>query len=373
MENTATATIAQPDAGLTAPDMRSYDERVADESYRLSLMTALVCFLAGIFAPISLVQRLVFVIFLIANPDDIETAAKFSFLGRSTAYGLRGQLYTLSSPDDVGAILQSKKGRGPYSPLVSIEGKILGLLESNNFHTLQEIREAIKGKFNVTCNLKTLSSFLKAHGYKKQKCGSIPSKADVAAQKEFYFKTLFPLMERARQGKALLFFVDASHFVFGSDFLGSVYSKTRRFTKTSSGRKRYNVLGALNWVTKQIVTVCNKGYVNAKTVMALLDKIRKENPGKEIHIVLDNANYQHCKAVMEHMESLSINWHFLPTYSPNLNLIERAWGFVKRELRKNVYTDFAAFCEEIDRIIDSTATTNKGKFDSLIGEKAAVR
>ena len=46
---------------------------------------------------------------------------------------------------------------------------------------------------------------------------------------------------------------------------------------------------------------------------------------------------------------------------------------MKRELRKNVYTDFAAFCEEIDRIIDSTATTNKGKFDSLIGEKAAVR
>jgi hypothetical protein len=42
-------------------------------------------------------------------------------------------------------------------------------------------------------------------------------------------------------------FIDASHFVMGCDFLGYIYGKARRFIKTYSGRKRYNILEALNY------------------------------------------------------------------------------------------------------------------------------
>jgi transposase len=41
-----------------------------------------------------------------------------------------------------------------------------------------------------------------------------------------------------------------------------------------------------------------------------------------ITLVLDNARYQKCKIVEELALSLSIELLYLPSYSPNLNLIE---------------------------------------------------
>jgi hypothetical protein len=86
------------------------------------------------------------------------------------------------------------------------------------------------------------------------KCGSLPAKADPAAQQLFYEEVLHPLMQKAKKNKIVLLFVDASHFVMGCDYLGYIYGKVRRFVRTYSGRNRYNVLGALNFYTKKITT-----------------------------------------------------------------------------------------------------------------------
>lgn len=123
------------------------------------------------------------------------------------------------------------------------------------------------------------------------KCGSIPAKADVARQRAFYDDTLCPLMEKAKEGKLALLFLDASHFVMGCDFLGYIYGRTRRFVKTFSGRKRYNVLGALDFVSKKMVTVANDSYITASEVCAMLRKIAAAYAGQEVHLVLDNARY----------------------------------------------------------------------------------
>ena len=61
-----------------------------------------------------------------------------------------------------------------------------------------------------------------------------------------------------------LLFMDASHFVMGCDFLGRVYSRTRRFVKTFSGRRRFNVLGALDFVTGKVLTVTNDSYITGQ-------------------------------------------------------------------------------------------------------------
>ena len=74
------------------------------------------------------------------------------------------------------------------------------------------------------------------------KSGSIPAKADAVVQWRYYDTILLPLMSKAKKNKLTLLFLDGSHFVMGCDFLGHIYGKTRRFIKTFSGRKRYNVL-----------------------------------------------------------------------------------------------------------------------------------
>ena len=113
-------------------------------------------------------------------------------------------------------------------------------------------------------------------------------------------------MSKAAEDKLVLLFLDASHFVMGCDFLGYIYGKVRRFVKTFSGRKRYNVLGALNFVTKKVTTVANDAYITATEVCEMLRKVAAEYKGKAIHIVLDNARYQKCEVVMNLADKLLI-------------------------------------------------------------------
>lgn len=179
-------------------------------------------------------------------------------------------------------------------------------------------------------------------------------------------------MERARSGEVALLFLDASHFVMGCDFLGYIYSKSRRMIRTWSGRKRYNVLGAIDFVTKRVFTVTNAEYMTAVQVNTMLRKLSEAYAGKEIHIVLDNARYQKCKIVQDLAGELGIRLEYIPPYSPNLNLIERAWKFVKGELRTKYYDDFTVFCERIDAILAGTCSVYKKQMDRLVGEKVQM-
>ena len=178
-------------------------------------------------------------------------------------------------------------------------------------------------------------------------------------------------MKKAKRKNSahVLLFMDASHFVHGCDFLGGVYSKARRFVRTFSGRKRYNVLGAINFMTKKVHTVTNTTYITATEICQMLRKVSSEYAGKKIHIVLDNARYQKCEIVTSLAKELSIDLVYLPPYSPNLNLIERLWKFTKGKLRVKYYGNFKSFREAIDSIIDGTSTVFKDQVTSLIGEK----
>lgn len=204
------------------------------------------------------------------------------------------------------------------------------------------------------------------------KCGSLPAKADPEKQRVFYCNVLKPLMDRAKSGKATLLFVDASHFVMGCDFLGYIYGKVRRFIKTYSGRRRYNVLGALNFVTKKVTTVTNDAYITASEICDLLRKVAAEYAGTPIYLILDNARYQKCAVVAELAMRLGIRLVFIPPYSPNLNLIERLWKHVKNRLRTKYYDDFNAFQKKIDAIVNNTDKCDNAIINKLIGEKVQL-
>ena len=176
-------------------------------------------------------------------------------------------------------------------------------------------------------------------------------------------------MKGAEDGKLALLFMDASHFVLGCDYLGCIYCRLRRFVKTFSGRKRYNVLGAIDFVTKRVLTVTNDSYITATEVCNMLRKIAHEYPKKTVHLVMDNARYQKCEVVQKLATELGIILQYIPAYSPNLNLIERLWKFVKGELRSNYYDNFCTFQKKIDSIIESTTRENLPKIKKLIGEK----
>jgi transposase len=211
-------------------------------------------------------------------------------------------------------------------------------------------------------------ALFKKNGYKPLKVGFLPAKADVNAQKKFIENTLQPLIERAKTGVIHLFFVDVSHFVMGG-FVGHLWSKVRCFVKTSSSRSRYNVLGALNFITKKVETITHDTYITAEQVIMLIDKLVARYTSGVIHLVLDNTRYQHCKRVEDYAASKKVELVFLPTYSPNLNLIERLWKFVKSEvLNAAYYGSFDGFKRSIDGCIGETDKKHLGRINTLISK-----
>lgn len=200
----------------------------------------------------------------------------------------------------------------------------------------------------------------------------MPAKADPTKQRIFYNNTLKPLMDQAKAGKATLLFMDASHFVMGCDFLGYIYGIVRRFIKTFSGRRRYNVLGALNFISKKVSTVTNDTYITATEICTLLKKVAIEYASMPIYIILDNARYQKCAIVAELASQLGIHLVYIPPYSPNLNLIERLWKHVKNSLRTQYYDNFDVFMNTIDTIISNTDKCDFEIINRLIGEKVQL-
>jgi transposase len=178
---------------------------------------------------------------------------------------------------------------------------------------------------------------------------------------------LEPRLEEAKNGERKVYFVDAAHFVMGS-FLGWLWCFSRIFVRSSSGRKRFNVLGALCATTHQLVTVCNTEYINALSVCDLLSKLRKTvGDSIPITLVLDNARYQKCKLVWSMAQTLGIELLYLPPYSPNLNLIERFWKFTKKKvLYSRYYETFVDFQNAITDLLDSAAERYSDELDTLL-------
>ena len=123
-------------------------------------------------------------------------------------------------------------------------------------------------------------------------------------------------------------------------------------------------------MTHRLIRVTNRGYINAESVCALLRSVAGTAVGLPITSVLDNARYQKCAVVQALAESLGIELLYLPSYSPNLNLIERLWRFVRKQSLESIYyEDFGQFTAAIDRCLDCLHTVHKGERQTLLALK----
>jgi transposase len=151
---------------------------------------------------------------------------------------------------------------------------------------------------------------------------------------------------------------------------GRLWGKVRLWVRTASGRKRYNILGALNFISKKIETVANDSYITSTQVVEMLENIAVNYAGKPISIILDNARYQRCAFVIEKAATLGIDLVFLPTYSPNLNLIERVWKFTKSQVLNAAYIEtFDVYCNTILNFVDSVEVLHADKMTTLVTDK----
>jgi transposase len=181
---------------------------------------------------------------------------------------------------------------------------------------------------------------------------------------------LDPRINEAKTGKRKLYFVGAAHFVLGG-YLACLWCFVRVYLPTPCGRQRFNVLGALDAITHELVLECNDKYINSQSVCNLLEKISQLQIGIPITVVLDNAKYQRCELVRIFAGKLNIELLYLPSYSPNLNIIERLWKWVKKDcLYCKYYEKFKDFKMAIEKSLSKVdLKENKAEFDSLFNLK----
>lgn len=237
-------------------------------------------------------------------------------------------------------------------------------------HIVAQASQDIEKLTGIKLSLSACRDFMRKRlGMKCRKMGVVPSKADLDKQKAFLHDTLVPLLEEEKQGKRRVFFVDAAHFVMGA-FLGMLWCFERLFLKSSSGRKRYNVLGAYSVKGTELITLTNDAYINSNTLVDLLTTINRLHPATAITLVMDNARYQRCDKVIDKANELGIDLLFLPPYSPNLNLIERMWKFTKKQcLYNRYYETFHQFKAAINDCLDKVQSTFSEQVKTLLNPK----
>jgi transposase len=256
-----------------------------------------------------------------------------------------------------------------YSPTSAADPYLERLEKSFRESPVGNARQARQRIIDVTeieFSLTQTRRIMKRLGMRYRMTGQVPGKADGDEQLEFLNEKLQPHLDQARRGKRKVFFVDAAHFVMGA-VMGMLWCFERVFVRGASGRQRYNVLGAVDSQTKKIITVTNDTYITAPNVCQLLAKLRRSSWDTPITVVLDNARYQKCGLVKAKAKELDIKLLYLPPYSPNLNIIERLWRFVRQDALKNTYYEsFGAFKAAIDGKINEANTSLKGRMKSLL-------
>src|SRR5262249_25458713 len=264
------------------------------------------------------------------------------------------------------------KWRGPKTVLLRHERCVEEYFWDHPPRSTKQAAKVIFEQTGVRRGLTQVRAFLKTHlGLRYRKVSAIPVppgktiEEHAREQARFLDQELQPALQEARAGRRAVFFVDAAHFVW-APFLGYLWCLARLFVRSGTGRKRYNVLGALNAVTHDVIRVCNQGYVTADTVCALLRALASSGLQVPITVVLDNARYQRCALVQALAWQLGIHLLFLPSYSPNLNLIERLWRFVRKQSLNSTWFDsFEQFQAAIDDCLSKIATDHRHEAATL--------
>ena len=243
-------------------------------------------------------------------------------------------------------------------------------LDIKIYKTAEEICEYVLKTFEIRYTANGMVKTLGRLGYSYKKATSIPGKMDISKQESFV--ELYESNYKKISTDEKVYFVDGCHPTY-NNHIGYGWIRTGAtgnfVIKSPTGRERINLLGAYSQKEGESIVFDYKK-LNQHTVVDFLNKLRSLNGDKKIHFICDNASYLHAKLVRAEAEKLNIHIVYLPSYSPNLNLIERYWGFMKKYVLRNCYYEtFDYFKSAILEFCKNKSDEIKEKLLKYIPEK----
>jgi transposase len=234
-----------------------------------------------------------------------------------------------------------------------LDAEQLGILEEEviqgTYTNCTQIVEWISQRFGVEYCESAVRSILKKLGFVYKKTMAIPGKADVEEQERFLAQ-LEPFLAET-EANEVVFFMDAVHPQHNtrSDYAWIKQGQSKEIP-TNSGRNRININGAMNAHQPDDVIIVEADKINAQATQELFEKILEKHADKErIYVLSDNARYYSNSALKAWLLlNPKIQLLHLPTYSPNLNLIERLWKFLRKKvINLHYYPTFDEFRKAI--------------------------
>jgi len=269
----------------------------------------------------------------------------------------------------VEGLLESKyKGRQPKLTDQQ-EEELVDHLEKNLYTTAAEICKYIVETYNVKFTPDGMVITLHRLGFSYKKTKIVPSKADKEKQEKFVEK--YEELKNNLKPNEKIYFMDGVHPTHNvMPAYGWIKKGKDKEVKSNSGRQRINLNGVYCPDDNEIII---RGYetINSETTIKLLQEIEEKHPELDkIYIIRDNARYYTAHMVKDFLEKSKIEFIALPSYSPNLNLIERLWKFFKKKTLYNKYYDsFIRFKYAVFDFFKNCSTQYKNELESLMTEK----
>jgi transposase len=207
-----------------------------------------------------------------------------------------------------------------------------------------------------------MRKLLKRLGCSFHKVSGFLFKADQDKQKEF--------IQDYEQDKSKVqtecwrrYFIDGVHPLYGLEvvFYCWLLAGQRFEVGVGGGRKRLNILGAYCPDDQEYLD-CRYTDKNltAQSVIELFTLMMSKHPEtKHFRIYLDNVRYQHAKVLKAWIEQVgkdkgvTFDLKHLPPYSPNLNLIERLWKFLRKEALQKWHPTFEDMQKAVADVLDN--------------------
>ena len=206
-------------------------------------------------------------------------------------------------------------------------------LNTRLYFDTKAIQTWIRDNCRVTYTRSGLTDLLHRVGFTYKLTTSLPCEADAEKQHAF-LDVLTGLEAEVEAGKAVLYYADAAHPTHNTRAT-RVWCAVgqERSLLTVSGRERVNLNAALNAYAPTQVLLDETDCVNAQSTRRLYEKLLAAHPDKDrLYVICDNARYYKNRVLQEWLVDKPIVQVFLPPYSPNLNLIERFWKFLRQKI-----------------------------------------
>ena len=219
----------------------------------------------------------------------------------------------------------------------SQEEELKEYLSQNLYQNSAAIIEYVEGKYGVSFTVAGITILLKRLGFVYKKPVRIPGKADSSRQEAFIEEYL--AFKETMGGRDKIYFIDSVHPQHNSmPAYGWILKGEKKKLKSNTGRRRININGALDPDSLEVIVREDKTIDSASTIN-LLKMLESYNPdSNKIVVFVDNARYYRSSEVSDFIQSSDkLEMIFLPPYAPNLNLIERLWGFFKKKVLYNTY------------------------------------